>query len=58
MPKDSYLSSYDVITPDDLSSLPLLISLQTMISNEFSGLLGTDFEKLNIVATYNILKRM
>ncbi len=55
MPKDSPLASNDAITPDYLKDLPLLTSRQTMISNEFSGWLGSDFEELNIVGTYNLI---
>ena len=55
MPNDSPLASHDVITPDDLLNVPLLTSRQTMVDNEFSGWLGSDFEKLNIVATYNLI---
>ena len=55
MPKDSPLSSKSVITPDDLLNIPLLTSRQALVSNEFSGWLGSDFEKLNIVATYNLI---
>lgn len=55
MPNNSPLASHDVITPDDLLNIPLLTSRQTMVNNEFSGWLGSDFEKLNIVATYNLL---
>lgn len=55
IPKDSPLASHNVITPQDLFNIPLLTSRQTMVSNEFSGWLGSDFEKLNIVATYNLI---
>lgn len=55
MPTDSALASHDVISPDDLLNIPLLTSRQTMVNNEFSGWLGSNFEKLNIVATYNLI---
>lgn len=55
MPNDSPISFHDVITPNDLLNIPLLTSRQTMVSNEFSGWLGSDFEKLNIVGTYNLI---
>lgn len=55
MPKDSPLSSNRVITAEDLLNIPLLTSRQALISNEFSGWLGLDFENLNIVATYNLI---
>lgn len=55
MPKDCPLASHSVIRPEDLWELPIIASNQTMVSNEFSGWLGKDFEKLNIVATYNLV---
>lgn len=55
MRKDSPLSSHDIITPNDLWDLPLLVSRQAVNSNELSGWMGSDFEKLNIVATYNLI---
>lgn len=55
MPKDCPLSSHSVIRPDDIRDLPLITSNQTMVSNNFSGWLGDEFEKLNIVASYNLV---
>lgn len=55
IPKDSLLANNKVIKPNDLIDLPLLTSRQTLVSNEFSGWLGFDFDKLNIVATYNLI---
>lgn len=55
MKKDCTLASKETISPNDLCGLPLLTSRQTLISNEFSGWLGCDFEKLNIVGTYNLI---
>ena len=55
MPKDCPLASRTVIRPSDVLDLPIITSNQTMVSNEFSGWLGKDFEKLNIVASYNLV---
>lgn len=55
IPTNSNLSSNDVITPKDLLNIPLLTSRQTLVNNEFSGWFGSDFEKLNIIATYNLI---
>lgn len=55
MKKDSPLSSKNKIEPKDLLDLPLICSRQTMVRNEISGWLGKDFEKLNVVATYNLV---
>lgn len=55
MTKDSPLAEKETIRPEDLWELPIITSRQTLTGNEFSGWLGKDFEKLNIVATYNLL---
>ena len=55
MRKDSPLSKKDFITPNDLWNIPIITSAQTLVNNEFSGWLGADFEKLNIVTTYNLV---
>lgn len=54
MPKDCPLAHKTTIRPEDIRELPLIASNQTMVSNEFSGWLGKEFEKLNIVASYNL----
>lgn len=55
MPKDCPLASHDCILPEDIWELPLITSRQTTVSNVFSGWLKRDYEKLNIVATYNLI---
>lgn len=55
MPRDCPLAARPVIRPQDLWALPLITSRQSMLSNEFSGWLGKEFEKLRIVATYNLV---
>ena len=55
MRKDSPLASQNKITANDIKSLPLICSNQEMVKSELTGLLGIDFDKLNIVATYNLI---
>jgi DNA-binding transcriptional LysR family regulator len=57
MRKDSPLAQKEVITPTDLQDVPLLTSSrrQNNFLPEFAAWLGTDAEKLDIVATFNLL---
>lgn len=55
MRKDSPLAQKDVIRPQDLKGVPLLGSRQAVMRNELSEWYGGDFERLNIVATYNLI---
>ena len=55
MRKDSPLAGKESILPEDLESIPLIISRQSMTQNELSGWSGRDFNSLNIVATYNLI---
>ncbi len=59
MPKNSPLARKKSITRQDLLSLPLILSRQTVQKtpayNGFLNWFGSDFEKLNITATYNLL---
>lgn len=55
MRKDSKLASKEVITPKDLWNVPLISSRQALVTNQFSKWLKKDFNKLNVVATYNLL---
>ncbi|MCB6610770.1 LysR family transcriptional regulator [[Clostridium] symbiosum] len=55
MPKDCPLAARAAIRAEDLHGLPIITSRQTLTSNLFSGWLGTEYEKLNIVATYNLV---
>lgn len=58
MRKDSPLAEKDTIRAEDLLPLPLILSRQaikkTYSKNEFSDWFGEDFDKLNIVTTYNL----
>lgn len=55
MRKDSPLAVRPEIELKELTSLPLIMSRQALDNNEFSGHFGIDVEKLNIVATCNLL---
>lgn len=59
MKKDHPLAEKKYIEKKDLLNLPLLLSRQaikrTAAKNEFLDWFGEDFEKLNIVATFNLI---
>lgn len=55
MRKDSPLAAKSSIASEDLLGIPIINSNQAMVRNEMSGWMGGDYEKLNIVATYNLL---
>ena len=55
MRKDSPLAAKQTIRPEDLLGLPIISSRQPMVRNEISGWMGDGFEKLRIIATYNLL---
>lgn len=59
MRKDSPLAAKEHLCKEDLRSLPLLCSRQAVLTqrhgNAFASWFGTEFEKLNIVSTYNLI---
>ena len=55
MRRDSPLADKESIRAQDLENIPLIVSRQSMVHNELSGWGGRDFDKLNIVATYNLV---
>jgi DNA-binding transcriptional LysR family regulator len=55
MHKDSPLAARDAISPKDLWNVPLICSRQAMEGSELSAWLKRGYDKLNIVATYNLL---
>jgi DNA-binding transcriptional LysR family regulator len=55
MRKDSELAALSSISPKVIKNIPLLCSRQALIHNELSGWLGSDFDRLNVVATYNLI---
>lgn len=55
MRKDSELAQKDTIEPKDLWEVPLLASRQRLVSGDISAWIKKDYEKLNLVATYNLI---
>lgn len=55
MKKDSILAKLDMINPKDIINLPLICSRQSLIKKSLSNWIGTNYENLNIVATYNLI---
>ncbi len=51
----SNLAKKDFIEARDLLDIPLISSRQFLVKNLISGWLGYDYDKLNIVGTYNLL---
>lgn len=49
------LSQCSVIRPEQMTGLPLICSQHTLLKNKLSAWLGYNYEKLNVVATYNLL---
>lgn len=55
MHRDSHLAEKKYITANDLINEPLIVSRQALESNDIKRWMMTDPEKLNIVATYNLI---
>ncbi len=55
MKKDSSLACLKVITPEDLQGLPLINSRQAMKGGQLLSWLKVTPEKINLVASYNLL---
>lgn len=55
MRRDSPLAQKEVITPEDLWELPLIISHQRGDDQYLARWMNKEFSKLNIVATYNLI---
>ncbi len=55
MRRDSPLAEKKTITPKDLWDKPLIVSRQTIHDSSLHTILACDQEKLNIVASYNLL---
>lgn len=55
MRRDSPLAALDFIKPEHLYELPLICSRQSLLQNELSSWLGMDFDKLDVVASYNLI---
>ena len=54
-PKDSPIGRRETVRPRDLRGATLLCSRQALIQNELSGWLGESVERMNILATYNLI---
>ncbi|MDO4270354.1 MAG: LysR family transcriptional regulator [Eubacteriales bacterium] len=55
MRRDAPLAEKDVIAPEDLYDKPLIVSRQSFSDANLSTMLRRDYDKLNIIATYNLL---
>lgn len=59
MPKNCDLAQKQFVTKNDLIGLPLICSQQaiqkTSSDNEFRNWFGADFDKIDIIATYNLV---
>ena len=55
MLKNNPLARKDFIIPEDIITLPLLLSRQIKKNDDVSKWLGVDINNLNIVATYNLI---
>ena len=55
MRRDDPLAEKERITPEDLCGKPLIVSRQSLRDYNLKPLLGCPDEKLNIVATYNLV---
>lgn len=55
IPSGHPLSEKEVIHPEDLWDVPLLMSQQVMRSSRFAQWLRREYESLNIAATYNLV---
>lgn len=55
MRRDSPLAEKKTIAPEDLWDKPLIVSRQSIHDSTLHTILGCDQEKLNVVASYNLL---
>lgn len=55
MRKDAPLARQDFISPKDLIGIPIIAPASIVNYNSFLKWIGSDFEKLNIVATCNLI---
>ena len=53
--KNSPLSTRSTVSPSDLIDKPLIFSKHAYGKNPVTGWFGKDYEKLNVVATYNLI---
>lgn len=55
MRSDCRLAEKPALCAGDVAGLPLICSRQALVANEISGWMGQSFDRLNVVATYNLL---
>lgn len=55
MRRDDPLAGKDVVSPEDLWDKPLIVSRQSLFDSNIGTLLECDQQKLNIIATYNLV---
>lgn len=55
MPKDSPMAKLNTVPLDQLRSLPLIVSQQTVSDRLLRDWFGKDYETLNVIATYNLI---
>ena len=55
MRKDNPLAKKKFIEPDDLLDIPIICSRQIIEKSNLTNWLGNDFNKLNIISTYNLI---
>lgn len=55
MRKDSPLAKKEYITPEDLVGKPIMYTSRSIVQNEISNWFGDNYEKLDVIATYNLI---
>lgn len=55
MQKDSPLAKKEYIKPEDLTNIPIINTKRSIVQNEIENWFGVQYEKLNIIATYNLI---
>ncbi|MEG0368284.1 MAG: LysR family transcriptional regulator, partial [Coprobacillus sp.] len=55
MRKDDPLSEKEFVTADDLKGKDIMFSKRVIVQNELASWFGDNYDKLNIVATYNLI---
>lgn len=53
--EDSVLAGKECVTTQDLKENPLIMAKRSLVKSELENWFGDEFEKLNIVGTYNLL---
>ena len=55
MQKDSPLAKNEYIKPENLINMPIINTRRSIVQNEIENWFGAYYEKLNIIATYNLI---